>query len=181
MPEERKQFLKENYGKQNEREDPADLPGWVKVALIRYELYGYTWQEVAKLAGRSYNSLQKFKKSPAAKKWREITRERLQDPDFIAESLLRAETLGASLDYIWAMDRARELGDYKEVRLAAKDLLASEGLLKTHQSQKPTIDAGSITINLQLPPGINQLEPVVIESEHEILQLGEGDVEVLDE
>ncbi|MGW8181926.1 MAG: hypothetical protein ACWGQW_24630, partial [bacterium] len=117
MSEAQKKHLKENYDRPNKRQEASELPGWVKVAMTYVELYGLTRREAAEAVSRSYDSFCKYMKSPAAKEWRELTREKLDDPGFIAETLLRATTLGASLDYVWAMDRARELGDYKEVRL----------------------------------------------------------------
>jgi len=161
------------------REDPKDLPSWVKVACVKYELMGLNWKQAAEEMNKKYDTLHKYVRSPAAHKWREAVRESIDDPRFLADAILRATSLDATLDYIWALDKAKQVGDYKEVRLATKDLLASDGLLKLSQNKPQDIGMGTITINLQLPPGLKQLEAPTIDSSFSLVEI--LDAEIIDD
>ena len=179
MTDEKKKELNSPKYKANLREDPKDLPSWVKVACVKYELMGLNWKQAAEEMNKKYDTLHKYTRSPAAHKWREEVRKSIDDPKFLADAILRATTMEASLDYIWALDKAKQVGDYKEVRLATKDLLASEGILKLSQNKTQDAGMGTITINLQLPAGLSQLEAPTIDSSFSVVEI--LDAEIIDD
>jgi hypothetical protein len=179
MPQALKDKLKSPKYSNELRENIADLPSWVKVACVKYELMGLTWREAAEEMNKKDGTLRKYAKSPAVKKWREEVRKSIDDPRFLADVILRASEMEASLDYLWALDKAKQVGDYKEVRLATKDLLASAGILKLSSQHANEPGANIITINLQLPPGLKQLEAPTIESDFSVIEV--TDIEFIDD
>ncbi len=155
--------------------DPMDLPRWVKVAVARHDILGMTWKEAMDKSPRSLSTLNNYMKASACKTWRAAIQKIADDPLKLAQFLLRDSLTETSMDYLAVLDAARDIGDYKEMRLAAKDLLKTHELLKDERSNK---DAGS-PIVVQVNLGNMDPEIPTVKVEH--IEVIEAEVEEVDE
>lgn len=148
--------------KTSEKTRIADLPKWAKLALARRELYGETHEEAAKHFGRTKSSLEKYASSPAGKTWIGSLEELGNDPVFVAESLIRSNALGVTFDAFWALELAKEKGDYKEVGVISRDLMDRVPEIRKSQAGGHTAPAQII---IQFGGGAS-FEPLAVETEH---------------
>ena len=161
--------LKKTWTSSSDVTNIANLPRWVKTAIVRRELMGLTWKEAAEPHGRAAQTAANWGASPAGKKWRASIHSIQDDPIQMAGLVLRGTTLEAALDYLAAIDAAKANQDYKEVRLATKDLLATHDLIKPQGTQRSG-NVGGVIINVTLPPGVQALEAPEITSDYSIIE-----------
>lgn len=160
------------------RKNYADVPRWVRLALVEYEMSDdATYESVAKKYGRKGSSLSQYARSPAMKRWRDEIRKYVENPTRLAESMLRSNIANITLDYLLAFQGAIDAGDYKEVGHMARDILDRNGVRKKEKGtpqQKPTL-----VINLG---GGVSLEREMVETTFEApADAVEGDYEFLDD
>ncbi len=154
-----------------DRTEARDLPRWVKLATAKHELLGITWMETVEGTKHSPSTLSNYKKAPAFKEWQKQLQEIADDPMKIAQLILRSSVAESAMDYLGVIEAAKELGDYKEVRLATKDLLKTYELLKDERSNKGA--SGPIVVQVNL--GNMTVDVPEVEAEYEILNDGEDD------
>lgn len=153
-----------------EREEPWELPSWVKGAFVHVDLGGMTYAEAAAQYNKAPTTLSNYASSPAAKKWRESVEEVANDPAILAKGVLEAAVADCSANLIWALEAAKRADDYKEVRIAASHLLDRLNIQKVAAPEsKPTI-----VVNVTAAS-----RPETIEVEAEVVE--EEDVEVEEE
>lgn len=164
----------------NKREDPKDLPRWVKTALVYKEVYGESYNEAAERFKHKGGTLSQYSASPAGKKWREGLQRIADDPVALAEAMLRGNSLNITLDRISFLEMAKSAGDYAEADKIAKDIMDRVPELAKKSGNK---DTGGMTIHLTLPGGFS-LDPIQVTSGHEPLALpaaSEAEYEIVDE
>ena len=154
-----------------DRTEARDIPRWVKLAVAKHELLGCTWVETIENTKHHPSTLSNYKKAPAFKEWRAQLRDIADDPMKIAQLILRSSVAESAMDYLGVIEAAKELGDYKEVRLATKDLLKTYELLKDERSNKGA--AGPIILQVNL--GNMSVDVPEVEAEWEILDDGSED------
>ena len=154
-----------------DRTEAKDLPRWVKLAVAKHELLGMTWKETMDRVKQSPSTLSSYKKAPAFKLWQAELREIADDPMRIAQLILRSSVAESAMDYLGVIEAAKDLGDYKEVRLATKDLLKTYELLKDERSNKGA--SGPIVVQVNL--GNMSVDVPEVEAEYEILDEGGED------
>ena len=155
-----------------DRTEARDIPRWVKLAAAKHELLGLTWKETIENTKHNPSTLSNYQKAPAFKEWRTQLREIADDPMNIAQLILRSSVAESAMDYLGVIEAAKELGDYKEVRLATKDLLKTYELLKDERSNKGA--AGPIILQVNL--GNMSVDVPEVEAEYEILDEEKNDV-----
>ena len=143
---------KDNAVAPNKREEPSDLPRWVKTALVFRAVDGLTYKEAAARLGKSPQSLGNYGKSPAAKKWLASLLEFIDDPVEMAKAYLRGNALSITLDRVLFLEAAKAAGDYKAGDAIAKDIQEKLGITAPKaKNEGPavlniTIGSGSIEI-----------------------------------
>jgi hypothetical protein len=141
------------------REDPKDLPGWVKMALIHKVLYSETVNNCAKRFKRKGSTLSKYISSPAAKKWIADIEDIGNNPVALAKAVIREHMLSVAMDRVIFLEMAKDAGDYVAADRIAADLMDRGGITKKIDT------AGAVpqlTLVLQSP---KEMEPILIESE----------------
>ena len=157
-----------------DRTEPKDLPRWVKLCVAKYELLGMSWKETMEKVNKSPATLSNYKKAPAFKAWQAQLAEIADDPTRLAQLILRSSIAESAMDYLGVIEAAKDLGDYKEVRLATKDLLKTYELLKDERSNKGA--SGPIVVQVNL--GNMSVDVPEVETEHlEVLPVIEHDDE----
>lgn len=160
-----------SYPKPHEKTEFSELPAWVRAAAPMHELLGLPWEEVMKRFGKGETAIKRYRGSPAYKKWKEELEATSLDPKMMAELTLKASTLGVTLEYLAAFEKAVEAGDYQVTAKLAQDLLDRQGIVKKTPKQD---GPRSIIVNLgsasfEIPMGDSAVEDIP-----------EGDYEVLD-
>lgn len=148
-----------------DRTEARDIPRWVKLAIAKHELLGCTWVETIENTKHSPSTLSGYKKAPAFKDWQEQLQEIADDPMKIAQLILRSSVAESAMDYLGVIEAAKELNDYKEVRLATKDLLKTYELLKDERSNKGA--SGPIVVQVNL--GNMSVDVPEVEAEYKVL------------
>lgn len=141
--------LKQKYDQTppDKKEKIADLPRWVRLALVEYETQEETYAHVAKKYGRKGGTLEKYGRSPAGLEWRAQVAQVMADPLRLSEIMLRASATNVTLDYLMAFQSAIDASDYREVGVMARDILDRLGMTKKANSEG-SARAPSIVINL---------------------------------
>ena len=155
-----------------DRVSPSDLPTWVKLALIKHELYGLTWEEAAGEFGRSGKTLNMYGRTPIGQKIRSDVREFRDNPVEVAKALLSANALGITLDRLRFLEWAKRAGDYAAGDKIAADLQDRIGITK----KDPKGAVGAMQITLNIAGGTATFEPIAVETAHE--KVVEADFEV---
>lgn len=102
-------------------EDPAQLPVWMKVAIVRHELYGESWERIATEIGKAAETLRIYNKTPAAKKVKEEIGE-LTDIKSIVKVMMESASLHMYADWLMALEWAKAAKDHKMVHTMIKDI-----------------------------------------------------------
>jgi len=110
-----------------EPHERTTLKPWHMYAIAMHEVYGYSWQRVADRMERGADNLRAVAKSPAGRGMIEAVRERMDTPEKIALLLMKANTVDATVDYLMALEWAKEAKDYAAVGKMTKDLLTLAG------------------------------------------------------
>jgi hypothetical protein len=182
MPEEvRNRLAKYNIKPMEERTEPSDVPRWVKMAFTKIEVLGMSYKDAAAEFKRQGRTLEKYARAPIIKEWREQLREFANDPVAMATAVIRGSTLEAAIDQIWAIETAKSSGDYKEVRLGTKDILATHNVLRPASSSQRA--DGNLTISVNLAGALPSLEAPTAQAEvvyEEVIKKVE-DYEIIDD
>jgi len=149
---ERMAKYKDNVVDPQDKEDPEDLPRWVKTALVVRAIEDLSYKTAAEQIGRNPSTLSKYARSPAAEKWLGSLFEFLDDPVEMAKAYLRGNALSITLDRVLFLEAAKAAGDYKAGDAIAKDIQEKLGIMapKT-KTEGPavlniTIGSGSVEI-----------------------------------
>lgn len=102
-------------------EDPAELPAWAKLAIIRHEIFGESYADCAESMGKSPQTLATYGKTPAAAKAREQIGE-ITDIKNLTKLLIESATNDMYMDWLVALKWAKDNRDYKQVHLMMKDI-----------------------------------------------------------
>lgn len=164
-----------DYKDAHEKEDPKDLPRWVKLALTEYTTIGGTYAEIAEKYDRSVSQLSKYANSPAGKKWRAEVLKIADSPEQVAMSMIRASAANVALDYMMALQGAIDAGDYREIGVMSRDLLDRLGLKKQtkENASKPTlvINVGAGGLALDMPQVQTSAKEVVeVDADWELVE-----------
>jgi len=152
-------FSKFAPSKADKWEDPKDLPGWVKMALIHRTLYSETINNAAKRFSKAGATLSNYIRSPAAKQWIKEIEDVSSNPVALAKAVIREHMLGIAMDRIMFLEMAKKAGDYIAADRIAADLMDRGGITK---KLSPTGNAPQLTLILNSP---QDMEPILIESE----------------
>lgn len=156
-------------------EDVSLIPSWARIALARYTLEGYSLEEAAKSVKHAKATLAQYTQSPAGKRWMEIIADIAADPKEIARATLGEHTLRITMDNLWALEAAKEVGDYEAVHKYTKWLLERPEVLGAVAKQENN------TYVIQMPPGAT-LDMPMGASSHEVKQLTQGaDYEIVED
>lgn len=150
----------------------AQLPTWVKLALVKRELYGTEYKDLAAEFHRAPATIKNYTGSPAAKKLLAELREKLDSPDQIAQWLIQSEQTEQALKYIVLADNAENTGDLALAEKIRRTILQSGGGLAAPKKEH---DARPIIV-LNMPGGRGEtpvLEAVEVRSESRLLTKGE--------
>ena len=154
------------------KQEPWELPGWVKTAFVFVDIGSKTYAEAAKEFGKSGQTLNSYAKSPAAKKWRASVAEVGNDPEVLAKGVLQAAVADAAAYLLWALEAAKRVGDYKEVRMLSGEILDR---LQVLQKTKEIVPQRPPVIHLHVGDG-GKIAKLEVESE-----IVEGEVdEIID-
>lgn len=173
----RKSFTKEEIAKlrdlpevkQEDRVELSDLPGWAQAALTYKFLYDVSSADAiaAIKVERSVKTLEHYKRTPAARKLREMVARFKENPVDMATAFLRANAMGVMVDRIVFLEMAKEAGNFVEADKIARDLQDRVPELAKKSASKGA--TGSMVIQVNLPGGAS-LEPIMIESEHKQIE-----------
>lgn len=156
--------LRENYVPAIAKENVSDLPRWVKTALAYCEIFGDTYEEAAKRAGRTGKTLGNYASSPAGQKWRAALNGISDNPVQLAETLIKSQTFDMSLEYLQVYEAAKAANDYKEQRLIIMDWLNRGGV---ERSGGASLSDFKPTIVVNVTGGIgSSIDVEMSESEH---------------
>lgn len=152
-------LLKDKYPVKplKDRTEPSEIPRWAKLACTRMIALGETLEEAAGHFGKKRSTLSKWANTPAMLAWSKQLEDWADDPVKVAQSMIKGSVLEAALDQLWAIEAAKSQGDYREVRIATRDILATHEILKPSQHTK----AGAAPVVIQLQLGGDVEVPVV--------------------
>lgn len=142
-----------------EKQDPLELPQWVRLALVRRVVEDLSYKDAAALFNRNEKTLQKYAQSPAAAKWIEPLLDFIQDPIAMARALLAGNALNVTIDRLMFLEAAKAAGDFAMGDKIARDLQDRMGIV----AKKTEGGALSVKINL----GSTGFDVPVIEAEWE--------------
>lgn len=135
--------------------EPNQLPVWVKMALVRQELYGESATAVCKTMGKGVETLLWYRKTPAAKKAIEEIRA-FTDMKTLVKTFMESATAQMYMDWLMALEWAKEARDHKMVHTMIKDI-GLQPILKDDRQQ-----TGPTTLILNL--GTNDLKAIEAKS-----------------
>jgi hypothetical protein len=132
----------------NKRDTLPELPGWVKAVLTYKHLYDIPPAEALKALNikRAPSTLEKYAKSPAARKLRGMIRELSNDPVAMAELFLRSSAMAVTVDRLAFLEMAKAVGDYAEADRIARDM--QDRIPELTKKQPKQQQAQQIVINL---------------------------------
>jgi hypothetical protein len=144
------------------KQEPHELPQWVKTALVRRLVESMTYAEAAAEFSKAGPTLEKYGSSPAAKKWMEGLREFMSDPIAVAKAILAGSALNVTLDRFVLYEKAKAL-DIGLADKIAKDLQALGGIVA------PKETGGALVVKVQLSGGASPEVPM-IEADWELVE-----------
>lgn len=143
-----------------DKQEPHELPQWVKLALVRRAVEDLSYKDAAALFNKKGDTLRKYAQSPAAHKWLEPVFELIKDPVAMARALLAGNALHVTIDRMMFLETAKATGDYVAGDKIARDLQDRMGLVAKKASENQGM---SIKINF----GGAGFDAPVIEAEWE--------------
>lgn len=159
------EFLARDY---NDYTHPSQIPRWAKIAIARKELLGATWNESVEGLDRAGQSAMRYGNCPAGKILREQMREFVDDPVQLAQFVLRSNVHEIAIDYMGVIEAAKAAGDYKEVRLAAKDILKTYDVIK---DQTRNADALGAPMIIHIDLGSAHFEVPEVKTTHKVIEI----------
>ena len=144
-------------------EERESLTLWIALGIIMHDLYGLTWKETCRRVrgGKGYDTLRKSAASPAGKALREKIAGLADKPEKLSALLINAESMNLTVDFLLALDWAKEAHDYKAVHQMTKDLLKIAGVDEPKEKQTPQ------TVHIHLEGG--SLDIPTIQTEYEVV------------
>lgn len=147
-----------------QKQEVAELPQWVKTALVRRAVEDLSWNDAAEECGRKGATLQEYGHSPAAEKWLSGLAEFLDDPMAMAKAILSASVLNITLDRYVLYEKAKAL-DIGLADKIARDLQDRGGLVA------PKGDTGAIVVKVQVAGGAHaSVEAPIVEAEWSVAE-----------
>jgi hypothetical protein len=165
-PHERLAMLKRRHGVDySVLQEPAQLPSYVKMAIMFKVLYGMTWKKAASEVKRGVHGIVMYAKSPAGKKFADRIAEVASDEGALAQMFWKASASDLSVAAMTNLQLAIEAGDYREVGVQLRDMMDRAGIEKSakHRGEGATV----IQINLgerllaEVPAGTSSHERVI--------------------
>jgi len=122
---------------------PQELRPWHRLAIVKHEIYGDSWDAIAEEHGKSGHTIREIASTPAGQRAIQEIRE-LTTIKGLTQMLLENAQLGMFEDWLVALDWAKQARDYKTVHSMLKDV----GLQPTLESTKRDDRPQTIMINL---------------------------------
>lgn len=146
-----------------------NLKGWMHMAVYLREVNDYNHAEIAHKLGKRPDVIEKFFKSPASVDCVEFVRHKLnEDPVGLARMAMQAKSYDATMDFLFALEWAKNAQDYDAVHRMTRDLLKATAVM-----QPDPEDATKQTIVINIGEG-RTLDIPTVEVDYEIV---EADVE----
>lgn len=159
------------------KEEVAELPTWAKIAIVKHELLGQTWPDIAAEMGRSEQYLHDLKGSPAAKKFLAPLREFAADPVELAKAVLKGAAVGLAVENLLHYEAAKSSGDIGEAGRQLRYLTDTVGIPVPQKAEDMprTITlqfAGgmNVTASLELPMGESSSQKLLPTIEAEVIE-----------
>lgn len=110
-----------NAGVKEVPQEPADLPVWAKVAIVKHEMFGESYAQVAEQMGKGATTLSKYVATPAGRKAVAQVKE-MGDVKSIVKLFMESGTMHMYADWLMAFEWAKQARDYKMVHTMVKDV-----------------------------------------------------------
>ena len=148
-------------------QEPQELKPWHRLAIVKHEIYGDSWEVIAEERGKSGDTLRKIAQTPAGLKCVEEIKE-ITSVKGLTKMLLENAQLGMYEDWLVALDWAKQARDYKTVHSMLKDVGLQPTLEETKKDERPQ----TIILNLSAA----DMQPVQASSSYALIE-----AEVVDE
>ena len=149
------------------------LPTWVRTACVMVEILGVSRAEAAKRCGKSGSTLNKYyQSSPAVHAWAKELQDMAYDPQKMAQMMLNSNSLGVSVEYFAAYEKAIEAGDYSQVARISQDLLDRAGVTKKKEKSDDKVH-----VTLHIAGGSIDVPEISASYEEVVLDPDEYDVQ----
>ena len=150
-------------------EDPQELLPWHRLAIVKHEIYGQSYAEIAAEHGKGANTLSKIANTPAGKRCIEEIRE-ITSIKGLTKMLLENAQLNMYEDWLVALAWAKDARDYKTMHSMIKDVGLQPTLEQTKKDERPQ----TVVINMNS----GDLQPLEGKSTFKMI---EAEVEVLND
>ena len=141
-------------------QEPQELKAWHRLAIVKHEIYGDSWEAIAEEHGKGGDTLRKIAQTPAGIKCVEEIRE-ITSIKGLTKMLLENAQLNMYEDWLVALDWAKQARDYKTLHSMLKDVGLQPTLEETKRDERPQ------TIMITL--GSADLQPVATLSSYVIV------------
>ena len=148
-------------------QEPQELKPWHRLAIVKHEIYGESWDDIAKEHGKSGNTIRDIAKTPAGLKCIDEIRE-ITSIKGLTKMLLENSQLQMFEDWLVAKEWAIQARDYKTLHAMLKDVGLQPTLEQTKKDDRPQ----TVVINL----GSADLQPVVNKSTYTIVEADYAEV-----
>lgn len=163
LPEDvKKRLAKYESTPPDKKENVADLPRWVKTALVLHAVDGLSYNEAAARFNKAGSTLSSYRRSPAAAKWLDSLTDFIEDPVAMAKAYLSANALSVTLERFIFLQAAIDAGDYATGDKIARDLQDRMGIIA-----KKSGGDGALSVNIKLAS--SSVEVPSIEAEWEVV------------
>lgn len=131
-------------------EDPAELPVWMKMVIIRHEIYGESYRAICEEIGKSSETVTQYNRTPAAKKVKQQIAE-MTSIKSLVQAAMESATVQMYADWLMALEWAKGARDYKMMHTMMKDVGLQPILQEAKQQNSvPTtlvLNLGSATLD----------------------------------
>lgn len=147
-------------------EERERLTPSLALGIIIHDLYGLTWKEVAERIrdGRGYDNFRRSARSPAGKRLREQIQELADHPKELAKLYMQAQSMDVTVDFLAALQWAKDARDYRAVHSMTKDLLQFAGLRTDEKKESVSQQA----IHIHLDAG--SLDTPAVQTSYEVVE-----------
>lgn len=98
------------------------LKPYMALAIARHEVYGETWQQVAEQMGKSAGHLAAAARSPAGLEFKAQLQDIVGNPKSIVKMMMDSATLQMYMDWMTALQWAKDARDFKTVHTMLRDV-----------------------------------------------------------
>lgn len=158
-------------------EDLEVLKPWMSMGISMHVMYGWTWEEVATKIGHNVDSLRKVSRSPAGRRLREKLQEMFEQPEQVAKLILMSNQVNATVDYLVALEWAKEARDYNAVarmteKMMPKIVKEQEAAPPPQQIQITIMGGGAPMAEAFVPTDFKEITPPenIEEATYEVLE-----------